>query len=50
MSCSVGLAYSKTAAKTASEEKKPDGYFEILTPEDFVELILDRDVQVLCKR
>jgi DNA polymerase-4/DNA polymerase IV (DinB-like DNA polymerase) len=43
----VGVAYSKTAAKTASEEKKPDGYFEILTPEDFVRLIIDRDVRVL---
>ena len=47
LSCSVGLAYSKTAAKTASEEKKPAGYFEIPTPEAFVELILDRDVRVL---
>ena len=47
LTCSVGLGYSMTSGKLASEERKPDGYFEILTPDDFVSLIIDRDVGIL---
>jgi DNA polymerase-4/DNA polymerase IV (DinB-like DNA polymerase) len=47
LTCSVGIGYSMTSAKMASEEKKPDGFFEIPTPEAFVNLVLDRDVKVL---
>lgn len=47
LTCSVGLAYCKAAAKAASEEDKPDGYFEIRTKEEFVSLMSDRDVREL---
>jgi len=35
------------SAKLSSEEKKPDGYFEILTPADLRNLIIDRGVRII---
>lgn len=47
LSCSVGVGYCMTAAKLASEEKKPDGYFEIPDAAVYKALLMDRPVRVL---
>lgn len=47
LTCSVGIGYCMTAAKLASEEKKPDGFFEIPAAAFLKNLIYDRDVRII---
>ena len=47
LTCSVGIGYSMTSAKLASEEMKPDGFFEIPDAQALKALILDRGVRII---
>ena len=45
--CSVGVGFSMSSAKLASEEKKPDGLFVLPDRKALMSLIADRDVRVV---
>ena len=47
LTCSVGIGFSKTSAKIASDINKPNGYFIFYDKEDFLEYIWDKDLAII---